>query len=494
MLFDFNEAWARAAEARYDVCVCGTGPAGITIARKLAARGKKVLLLEGGGLSYSEQSQDHYKGKNVGRTIWLDTSRLRYLGGTSNHWDGLCAVQDPITFEDRGHTGLPGWPISRDEILANLKEAKDIVDIVEADLSTPQKQPGFDSPLFGRYAFGHSPPTRFFEKYGAEIKQSKQIDAFYNANLIDLTLSDDHAQVKSFRVRNYNGNMSDLSAAQYVLALGGIENPRMLLNANHQAPSGIGNHSGMVGRCFMNDLGVEIGRFMVTDPEFWQRQGRPAGQVLLTPSESLMRERDIGNGVLEYMSGLPAAKIVREFGRLRVVKEFIHQTGCYWPSLTELARKFVEFDCPGDGIIRSIIEQQPNPDSRITLINDVDSFGLRRIQMNWQLMPYDLKTIRVLSIESAKEMARLNKARVQLSRFILDTSRNIPVYGEGHHMGTTRMSADPRYGVVDQNCRVHGMQNLYIAGCSVFPKGGGKNPTLTIVLLALRLGDVLAKA
>ena len=68
MLFDFNDAWSRAAEARYDLCICGAGPAGITIARKLAGRGKKVLLLEAGGLSYSAELQEHYRGKNVGRT------------------------------------------------------------------------------------------------------------------------------------------------------------------------------------------------------------------------------------------------------------------------------------------------------------------------------------------------------------------------------------------------------------------------------------------
>src|SRR5450759_3787661 len=96
MLFDFNETWPRVAEAQYDVCVCGAGPAGITTARKLAAHGKKVLLLEAGGLSYSDESQDHYRGKNVGRTYWLNELRLRYLGGSSNHWGGLCTLQDPI--------------------------------------------------------------------------------------------------------------------------------------------------------------------------------------------------------------------------------------------------------------------------------------------------------------------------------------------------------------------------------------------------------------
>src|SRR5215831_8056038 len=125
MLFDFNDAWSRAAEARYDFCICGTGPAGITIARKLAGRGKKVLLLEAGGLSYSAESQEHYRGKNVGRTYWVDSSRLRYLGGTSNHWGGLCVLQDPISFEPKEINGLPGWPISREAMLNGLDEAKE---------------------------------------------------------------------------------------------------------------------------------------------------------------------------------------------------------------------------------------------------------------------------------------------------------------------------------------------------------------------------------
>ncbi len=502
MLFDFNEARPRIAEAHYDFCICGTGPAGITTARKLAASGKKVLLLEGGGLSYSEESQDHYKGKSVGRPIWLESIRLRYLGGTSNHWTGLCALLDPITFETHDGFGLPGWPISRDQVLSGINEAKDILDIAGKDLA-PSKQPGFMSPWFDRYAVAFSPPTRFFEKYGAELRQSQKIDVFYNANLIDIGLSDDLAAVKNLRVRNYNGQISDVSAAQYVLALGGIENVRILLNANRQVPAGIGNHSGMLGRCFMESLNVPIGRFLITDPEFWQASAsyeaihapeRLPGEVSVVPTEALMRHNAIENGVIHFDPNISPEDALREFGRLRVLKEFIHQTGCSWPTLTELARQIVEFNCPGDGVIQSIIEQKPNPDSRVSLTDDVDSFGLRRVRINWQLSDADLKTIRVLSIESAKEMARLNRARVQLAPFILDANLDIPVSGFGHHMGTTRMSADPRYGVVDGNCRVHGIQNLYLAGSSVFPTCGGKNPTMTIVLLALRLGDFLSRA
>lgn len=487
MLFDFNEAWPRVAQTQYDVCVCGSGPAGITTARKLAALGKKVLLLEGGGLSYDDKSQDHYRGKNVGRTFWLETSRLRYLGGTSNHWAGLCAVPDPITFESHEDLSVPGWPISREEVLSNLEEAKEILDIGGKDFIYG-KPPGFPSPSFDRYAALKSPPTRFFQKYGAAIRQSRQIDAFYHANLVDLRLSDDPARVKSIQVRNFNGRVSDVSAAQYVLALGGIETVRILLNSNRQVPAGIGNHSDFVGRCFMESLNVAIGRFLVTDPEFWKK----AESIDLVPTEALMRQRHVANGILALTANVGPG-VLRGAGRLRVLREFIHQTGCSWPPLTELARRIVDFNCPGDGVITSLIEQEPNPNSRVSLADDVDSFGLRRVKMDWQLTDADLKTIRVLSIEAAKEMARLNRARVQLAPYILDPNLEIFANGHGHHMGTTRMSADPRYGVVDENCRVHGIENLYIASCSVFPLCGGKNPTFTIVLLALRLAKFLSR-
>ena len=204
-----------------------------------------------------------------------------------------------------------------------------------------------------------------------------------------------------------------------------------------------------------------------------------------------MRQRGIGNGAVSLgILSAPAAE-AEYGGRLKVVKEFLRDTGCTWP---ELARKIHDFNCPGDGVIGSVIEQEPNPNSRVGLTDDVDSFGLRRIQLNWQLTEGDLKTIRMLSIECAKELARFNRARVQLAPFILDANVELPVSGYGHHMGTTRMSADPRYGVVDENCRVHGIQNLYLAGSSVFSRCGGRNPTLTIVLLSLRLGEFLSKA
>ena len=200
MFFDFNEAWPRISEAQYDFCICGAGPAGITIARKLAARKKKVLLLEGGGLTYSDELEDHYKGKSIGQKFWwLETGRPRYFGGSSNTWSGICAVFSSTTFEPTNNRQLPRWPISYEQVLHNLDEAKEILDIPHADF-TVSKYPGFESPWFDRFTHAFSPPTRFADKYGTEIRESQQIDFFYNANLVDLKLSDPLERVKQFSI------------------------------------------------------------------------------------------------------------------------------------------------------------------------------------------------------------------------------------------------------------------------------------------------------
>ena len=482
MLYNFNEAWTRASIDRYDVCICGTGPAGITTARRLAARGKRVLLLEGGDLLFTDESQSLYKGANVGRQYWgVETDRLRVFGGTSNHWSGRCGVFDSIDFEDRKYFGLPGWPLSRSEVLAYLEEAQDILDIGGRDLS-PYHNPDFPSATFEQSGFALSPPTRFAEKYESELRQSEHIDLFYNANLVDVRLNSDGSRVDALSIESYNRHKMQVSARRYVLALGALETARILLNSDSQVSAGIGNQSGMVGRCFMEHLNVSIGRFLVTSPEFWPKE------IALVPTSEFMRQNDLGNGIISFgPNGSP-----QSYGRLRVLKQFLRETSCVLPNITQIARKIVDFDCPGDGLVTSLIEQTPNPSSRVTLMRETDKFGLRRIQLQWELNDRDMRTIRLLSVKAAEEMARLNRARVQLAPFITDTAVDIEVGGHGHQMGTTRMSSNPAFGVVDANCQVHGVENLYLIGSSVFPTGGGTNPTLTIVMLALRLAEQLS--
>ena len=150
-----------------------------------------------------------------------------------------------------------------------------------------------------------------------------------------------------------------------------------------------------------------------------------------------------------------------------------------------------EFKCPGMGNIGTLIEQSPNLDSRVSLSEETDSFGLQKTKLDWQINEFDKQTIRKAGKAMAIEFARAKLGTVRLADFILDDSQKLRFGHHHHHMGTTRMSDVAQHGVVDNNCKVHDLDNLYIAGSSVFSTGGGCNPTMPIVQLGLRLAEHL---
>jgi choline dehydrogenase-like flavoprotein len=488
MQFDLDTDLSRLVTRTYDFCVVGTGPAGITVARHLAAAGKSVALLEAGGLERSERSQAVYAGKSTGLKTWnaIESCRLRYFGGTSNHWSGQCGVFDESNFRPERQHELPGWPIERQELLARLPEALEIVDLANADF-TPQPVAGKKASRFIHPQLRLSPPTRFGTKYRKEIADSKRIDLFLNANLVDLTLAAGGAsepRVTQGTVRNYARETGVVKASRFVLATGSIENARILLNSNRQVAAGIGNHSDFVGRCFMEHLNVQIGRFVVLDKAFFKGNG-----IFMSPGAALTSKLNIGGGILALAPSFTPSPYG---GRLAGGKTFLRDQACEFDTVKEFARKFVDFNCSGEGVITSLIEQAPDRNSRVTLDSETDAFGLRRAHLNWVINDADRRTIRTLGFELARDLLELDVARVKLSDFITDTGKDIELINHCHQMGTTRMSKDPKFGVVDTDCRVHGVGNLYVAGSSVFPTGGGTNPTLTLVMLALRLGQHLS--
>jgi len=468
---------------QYDVCVCGTGPAGMTVARMLAAQGKTVALFEGGALEYTEESQKLYEGKSIGINDWdaVKNCRLRYLGGTSNHWSGLCSYFDEIDFEMRPND-MSGWIIPRKEIFKYFDLAKDILDLPKESFRTFSWQ----GKNFKKFISAMSPPTRFNGKYLEELKKSKKISLYIHANLTKIQLNNNLTVVKSLNFTNNKKIDFRFHAKQYVLALGSIENARMLLANNSQIPYGIGNGGGMVGRCYMEHMNIRYGRFASDNPDYWKQ-----GKLHLNPSADLMKKHKIGNGVISFDPDFPAIS----YGRTRALKQALRELVCKSGNITDLSRKLMDFDCPGDGVITSLIEQSPNMNSRITLDKvEKDVFGIPKVITNWQINRYDENTIRTIGIEAAKEVAKLGVARVKLEEFILEDSKVIKEIGHHcHQMGTTRMSTTDKEGVVDRNLMVHGVDNLYMAGSSVFPTGGGCNPTFTVVMMAARLADHLSR-
>jgi len=470
----------------YDVCVCGSGPAGITIARKLKESGARVLLLEAGGEEWTEESHEFYQGESVGPIEYygVESGRLRFFGGTSNHWAGSCTRFERVDFERKHPWKATGWPISFDDIYQYEDEARRIVDIDEQSFERPD-EPAWKSERFETARYAKSPPTRFGEKYRAELEDAKNVDVVLNANVVDLRLNADKRAVAEVVVADYKGQEYTVAPKFVVIAFGALENARFLLNAHSDFDAGLGNQHDLVGRYFMEHFDVTLGRFVSLGSPFWQARGGFG----LNPTAAMMRDKAIGNC---FVSLTPGAN-PKFYGRLAPFRRLMRKITCSSDILLERARRENTVLCEGDGVVTTIMEQSPDPSCRVMLDPDAqDRFGRARLMLDWRINDIDRRTIRTLAEEVGKALVTQRAGRLRINRDILETG--LPDLGmHNHHMGTTRMAGSPRHGVVDGDCRVHGIDNLYIGGSSVYPVGGGCNPTLTIVCLSLRLGDHLSR-
>lgn len=511
-----------------DVCVIGAGAAGITLARELSRAGIAVLLLESGDFEFDPETQDLYSGKSVGvPTEPMSASRLRFFGGTTNHWSGWCRPLEPIDFEARPGLALTGWPISYTAMEPLYRRAMEIVQIgpPEAYAAAPQGLPslGLDPSRLDSAIFQISPPTRFGQIYRDDLTRAPSTKVVIHANVLELATDSAGQAVTFARAQSLGGHIFTARAKLFVLAAGGLENPRVLLLSRNAHSAGLGNGHDVVGRYFMDHPWIRnaaIARFTTSDPDlrlYFDETATGAAPVFaaIAPSAQLLREEPIGNfriwmtPLRRVVEGVDDLKdVVGALKSASIPKHLWQDIGHIlndYDALADAAYKtvmggqtspFIHPD-PGSGpVVGAAIdintEQLPNPNSRVTLSEERDALGLNRLTLNWQPGDVERRTARRGLELLALEFGRLGLGRVRIHA-PAPTAWPPDISGSRHHMGATRMSADPRTGVVDANCQVHGVANLFIAGSSVFPTSGYANPTLTIVALTLRLGDELKR-
>jgi GMC oxidoreductase len=478
MLFELTSEFRPAGS--YDVCIIGAGAAGIVVARRLARAGHSVLLAEGGGLEYSDQSQSIYRGDVIGDPYFeLDTARLRYFGGTTNHWSGESRPLDARDFQPKPYVAFTTWPIARRDLDPYLDETLDILGIA----SIPDDVPLPGTTDLQQIFWAHAGGLSFGEKYSDEIRRSENISLLLNANLIGFDFHD--SRVVAARFENYDRHGVTLDAKIFILACGGIENSRILLIENDKFNNALGNAAGLVGRYFTEHPHFTIGEsFLYGDSPFQRHEGDPA--IYLTPTADFMERAEILNCriSLDHVQHREGWQGFVQTAMCDVAPEMSAEL------LEAIGRRFI---CSGR--VRAIWEQEPRPENRIALSDEVDFFGHRRAQMIWRKSPMDKKTFTTMALRVGRYLAEADAGRLRLDDWVLAEHGEYPArdrIGGRHHMGGTRMAASPRDGVVDKDCRVFGTANLFIAGSSVFPNAGQSNPTLTIVQLALRLADFLS--
>jgi choline dehydrogenase-like flavoprotein len=490
------------------VCIVGAGAAGITLAREFIGSGFETLLLESGGIEFASETQDLYQGAIVGRPFEdLTTSRLRFFGGTTNHWAGVCAPYDAVDFEER--FPYHGWPFDRAYLDPWYRRAQDVCQLgpfeyaaAQWGITPEQLTPPFDGPAFVCKILQQSPPTRFGPVYEPELRRAAKVKVYLQANALGFFLGDHQGEVGELAVATLSGVTFAVRARIFVIALGGIENTRLLLLSGKPGGNGLGNEHDLVGRYFMTNLVYHGGTIALSDPNvdldaFTGPYPKPHGGVGLRKfyylsqvglSAKYVRERHLPNA--KFFWGDPSL-LNRLGGSDRTLLNDLSLAIGNVDRTAGFGGRKISFASAARSLeLTWNSAQLPNPESRVLLGAERDPFGFRRVAIDWRVTAGDkekaIATHRLLGAEVGR--TGFGRLRSTLD-FTDDTTWPEGFYGDEHHMGTTRMHVDPALGVVDQNCRVHSLANLYVAGSSVFPTSGAVNPTLTIVALALRLAD-----
>jgi choline dehydrogenase-like flavoprotein len=488
-----------------DICIVGAGAAGISMALDWNNTPYKVILLEGGGFEYDPQVQDLYRGKTTGQPYYpLMSARLHYFGGTTGHWAGWCSPLDPIDFTKRSWIDHSGWPITRTDLDPYYERAHKKLELgpYNYEMAFWQKGDPAMTPLIESDSivwnkmWQFSPPTRFGTKYKTDIVKSRNIHLYTYANVVNIHTNENGSAVREVIVKNFAGRQHTVRAKNFILACCSIQNARLLLASNQQSPKGLGNNNDLVGRYFMEHLEIKSAELWLFKPDplklYKYEFGITKARAELAIQSKKQEEFKILNGTIS-VTPLEVAK------KLRPAIEAWNQDdprksgdrffGAY-------GRAAKEAQVPGSGSKSfqcfTRIEQAPNPDSRVTLDTELDGLGVPRANLHWELTPLEKRSLRKIYEMLGQEAGRADVGRVKLMDYLADKNDNSwPSFTGGgwHHMGTTRMSTDPKQGVVDINCKVYGISNLYIAGSSCFSTAGAANPTLTLVALTLRLSD-----
>ena len=511
----------RGTQLQTAVCIVGAGLSGIVIARRLAEAGIDVILIEGGGEEPTRAGSDLLKGRSIGAPAYLRRSRARAFGGTGHRWTEETGFRSrplrALDFEVRPGIAHSGWPFGLDQLDPFYTRASALCAFGAAEFTTERwsddSAPEFKIEPFQTLMFQFGPRDAF-SRHLEELQNSKQVTLVLGANAIELVTTNRGARASTVHCATMDGNAFEVTADEFVLAGGAIENARLLLASRADPhPAGVGNQHDLVGRFFMDHPTAHSGQF------------RPADRLLFDRLD-LYRERHDGDGVpvqgmlalseerqrFEELLGvgfwlLPADEEEASAGILSARQLAAGRARRPW--LPGLGRHL--WNVAKDGVpvaryavrrasrrprratriqLRILAEQLPNPDSRVTLIDKRDRVGMPRVQLDWRVGDAERHSIRRTQQLLSESLQALGGG--SLERILGDERPVSTLFGDSHHMGTTRMNNDPRQGVVDGDCRVHGVPNLYIGGSSVFPTGGFVNPVLTNAAMSLRLGDHLA--
>jgi choline dehydrogenase-like flavoprotein len=503
---------------------------------------KKVLLVESGGIKEDRQALSLYDGYSIGHPLELTFGRYRILGGSSVMWGGRCALLDRMDFEHREWIPRSGWPISYDELAPyyekavrtcnfneEWKELSDVQSILKVELPTlksgnlvpfvwrvapPDRHPS----LWNRLTFGYRASFKFGSAYLPELQAAKNLDVLVHANLAQLRPGEGENSIRSAEFCTLDGRKARVAAKAFIIACSGIENARILLNLP-QALLRSANAHDQIGRCFAQHPRGVIGTIQAstaqalvlqkTFNDFLRPKYVPVQyEIGLALSEQSQRKHRLLNASLglyyeadDFSIWKTASRVRQSINQRIFDRQFLKNILTVSLGVRTIGANVIRRWILGrevlhkNPIVRAIIdlEQVPRPESRITLSSDVDAVGMRKCMVDWRLGELERHTAKRFADFLDDELRASNLGVLQKSGWLISEAPLIEedLRSNLHFIGATRMAARPQDGVVDKNCKVFGVENLFMAGASVFSIGGHGNPMVTIVALATRLGEHL---
>lgn len=536
-----------------DLCILGGGAAGIAVALEYLESGRSVILVPGGGPGQTADGIDLYRGKvsPKGSHEPLEENRIRMWGGTTTVWGGRCVPFDPIDFEERSWIPNSGWPIKHDDLKGYIAKANQLSEAGVADFDARSVFPstqteiinGFDDDQIVSWPLERwSTPTDYSKRYRQKIQSAPNVRVLLYAHGIHLQMDDAGKSVAHVTAACSPNCHFQIRAKNVVLACGALENARLLLASNNILSKGIGNQHDLVGRYYQSHRFGVCGYAVLNDPDkdFIYEFEKDDADVYcrrrfwLTPKAQ--QEREVNNvvgfffrnvsGSSEHRNAMVSVIMLvktvlggakkgpkRLFGILKAQRnELISHV---WIILKDGPSIFVQLGAvaytrffqkrrlpmilPPKKSNRFPLfyqtEHAPLYESRVTLDeSSKDDFGMPRLDVQICFSEIDFRTIRTFISIFKERLESSGLGYFQMSKDEEDALKHAESQSfnsNSHNIGTTRMSHDPIHGVVDSNCKVFDVDNLYLAGSSVFPTSSHANPTLMIIALALRLADNL---
>ncbi len=522
-----------------EICIIGGGPAGITIANEFINTKFEVILIESGGLKFDYPVQSLSEGKVISiNQSDLKNSRRRQVGGNAHAWNApidrktagwRCLPLDKLDFESRDWIPHSGWPFKRQDLEPYYKKAHQICGLGKfnyamEDWMQPDSSPLFLSSLGLKTTishYGHS--SIFTHYYPQKIQYASNIKTLIYSTVFNIATNDTGKTVTNLDVGSIKGNKFKVWAKIFILAAGGIENARLLLMSNNHNASGLGNQNDTVGRFFMDHPQIDLGLFVPFSRQFFNRtqlydiHGVNGSSILgaISLKKQLLVKQKLPNHGIHfyptYHGCLAQAKksfetIENNLTQGKIPDKFSHHLHniiwghkyfvdvIFWKTWRLLSNynlgkwSFVPYEKTRFSALQLTcqLEQIPHPSNRVILTSEKDCLGQPKIELRWRLTNQEINSLNKITAIFQQE---LNHSGLGYFYQEKQPSLDFKQLSGYHHLGTTRMHVNPKYGVVNSDCRIYGINNLFAAGSSVFPTGGYANPTLTIVALAIKLAD-----